>query len=1006
MNPEMNLIAAALKRRRLVLAAVAMLSLIGLFAWIGMDRQEDPFFPYRYGHVMVNWPGAEPERVERLVLSILEEEIASVDEVSEINGTARLGFAHIVVGMAQHVYDTEAVWDRIRVAADDAARRFPDGVGPIEIRDRTMDTHGVVLSMTGSDDLLELLDAARQLRRDLFRVPDMGRIDLLADPGEQLLITLDDARAAEVGIGQRELAEQLAIRNMVIPGGTLAADDRFLVLRPLTDFDSIESLADTPVMTANGSMVPLSSIADIRLSPIEPAGKRIYHDGRSAVALGIVIPESRINAVRFGHNLRAHIEQLRPQYAPLAIEEMFYQPRWVEKRLAELGRSLLFGVLIVATLLLLVMGFRLGLAVAGLLPLVTLSALAIYAIGGGVLHQMAIAGMVIALGMLVDNAIVMVENLQWHLDRGKQRAQAAQAAVRELAGPLAAATGTTLAAFTPLLLAAGDTADFTRAIPIMVMLTLATSYIYALFVTPTMAAALLKPGAGESSARIEGLGRRLGSLAVAHPVWVLAGALMLVVMALAISGFMQRDFFPSTDRNEFIVDLSFPEGTRVETSELKGSELAALMRELDGVDAVHLFAGFGGPRFYYNLIDIPNSPHLARLAVIATDESKISGLLDWTRLHAPALAPEAQIVARRLGQGPPLEAPIEILVYGNDLSDLATTSEHIVAILRDTPGAMDVRHKLGEGMPTLTFEIDDAEAARHGISRRQVAETLSAASLGREVSTWRAGREPMPMRLRSPEGQQLPIHALDGLEVTGHRGPVPLGQLVTTRLSLEPAIIEHRDLQRVTAVLAETANGVTYGQIVDRLKPRLEELSLPDGVRVEIAGAAAEADTANTALYTTLPIGILLLLMFLLWQFNSFRLVALVLVTVPLAAIGIIPGLILTGQPFSFTATLGVVALIGIVVNNAIVLLDLIGTHRNQGLTMEQAISQAVGRRIRPILLTTATTIAGLLPLTFTQSTLWPPLAWAIISGLLAATVLTLLVIPAAYRLIMRDRPA
>jgi multidrug efflux pump subunit AcrB len=999
----MNMMASVLQRRRLVFAAVALLSLIGMAAWVGMDRQEDPFFPYRYGHVMVSWPGAEPERMERLVLNILEEEIASVDEVNEINGTARLGFAHIVLGMSQHVYDTDAVWERIRVAVDRAERRFPEGVGPIEIRDRSMDTHGVVLSITGSDDLLELLEAARQLRRDLFRVPDIGSIDLLADPGEQLLISLDDAAAAAAGIDHAQLANQLAERNRVVPGGTLNADERYLVLRPLTDFQSLEELADTPVATANGAQVPLSSIADIRLGPAEPATKRIWHDGRPAVALGIAIPENRLNAVRFGQQLRDHVDQLRPRYEPLAIEEMFYQPAWVEKRLSELGRSLLLGVLIVATILLGVMGLRLGLLVAGLLPLVTFSALAIYAIGGGVLHQMAIAGMVIALGMLVDNAIVMVENLQWHLDRGKSRSEAARAAVRELAGPLAAATGTTLAAFTPLLLASGDTADFTRAIPIMVMLTLATSYLYAVFVTPSIAAAVLKPGSGEHSARIERFGRQLGSVAVTYPARVLVAAVIIVAAALALSGLMQRDFFPSTDRNEFIIDLRFAEGTRVETSALKGSELATLVRELDGVEAVHVYAGFGGPRFYYNLIDTPNSPHLARLVVVTEDESRISPLLDWTRRHAPELAPEAQVVARRLGQGPPLDAPIEIRVFSDHLGQQAAVVDQLMAALRATPGAVDVRHRLGEGMPTLTFEIDDAETARHGIHRRQVAEALAGVSLGHEFSTWRAGREPVPMRLRSPEGDLFPVHALDAVQVGTSQGPIPLAQLVHTRLSLEPAVIEHRDLERMTAVLAETADGVTYGQVMNGLMPRLKAMTLPDGVRIEMGGAAAEADTANTALFSTLPIGLLLLLMFLLWQFNSFRLVALVLVTVPLAAAGVIPGLILAGQPFSFTATLGVVALIGIVVNNAIVLLDVIGSHRAQGLTMEQAVSQAVARRIRPILLTTATTIAGLLPLTFTQSTLWPPLAWAIISGLLAATVLTLVVIPAAYRLLMRE---
>jgi multidrug efflux pump subunit AcrB len=995
-------IQSALDRRRLILAAVVMLSLIGLAAWFGMDRQEDPFFPFRYGNVQIAWPGAEPAEIERLVLDPLEEEIASVEEVNDIRGTARLGFAHVIVGMHQHVYDTDAVWDRIRVAVDRAEQRFPDGAGTPVIQDRSMETHGIVLAVTGSDDLLELLDAARALRRDLFRVPNIGRIDLLADPGEQLIVRLDDARALAAGVDADALARQLAERNRVIPGGTLASGGRSLVVRPVSDFDDLEALAETPVRTSSGELLALSEIARVELGPEEPAARRMWFNGQPAVGLGIAIPENRLNAVHFGRQARALIDELRADYEPLEIREMFYQPRWVEKRIGELGRSLLIGVIVVALVLLLVMGPRLGLVVSTLLPVVTLSGLAIYAMGGGVLHQMAIAGMVIALGMLVDNAIVMVENLQWHLDRGKRRGQAAVAAVSELAGPLAAATGTTLAAFTPLLLATGDTADFTRGIPIMVMLVLIVSYAYAVLVTPTIAAIVLKPGEGRSSAGLEKTGRALGNLAVSRPWPVLGITVLLVIAALGISGFMQRDFFPSTDRNQLIVDLYFAEGTRLEHTALQASDLAESLSQRPQVEAVHHFAGFSGPRFYYNLIEIPRSPHLARLAVVTEDDAQLPAVMEWIDQHVPGRMPDAQVVAHRLGQGPPVDAPVEVLIYGKDSAELARASRQVMAALRQTEGARDVRHKLGDGIPTLNFTIDDAAAARHGLNRADIAAVLAQASFGREISSWRAGREPVPIRLRSPEGETLPEHALAGLQVPTADGMMPLDQFVEVRLSLEPAVVHHRDLQRMTSVLAETTDDATYNEVVEALQPRLDELDLPPGISLEQGGAAAEADTANSAIFSSLPIGVVLLIAFLLWQFNSFRLVGLVLLTVPLAAIGVIPGLILAGQPFSFTATLGVVALIGIVVNNAIVLIDVIQTHQAEGLRVDQAVSAAVGRRIRPILLTTATTIVGLLPLTLTQSTLWPPLAWAIISGLLAATLLTLMVIPAAYRLINR----
>ena len=999
----MSIIAQALERRRLVLAAVALLSLIGLAAWFGMDRQEDPSFPYRYGQVMVTWPGAEPERVERLVLKIIEEELAGIEEIRELRGTARLGLAHLIIGMHQHVYDTDAVWSRVRMALDRAKARLPEGTSPIELQDRSMDTHGIVLAVTGSDDLLELLEAARQLRRDLFRVPDIGRIDLLANPGEALEIAPDPARLAELGLDMQQLALAIHQANQVLPAGSLQAAERNLVLRAQSEIGSIEELAALPIHSGNGRLIPLGELADIRLRPAEPATQRMWYQGQPAIGLGLVIPENRLNAVRFGEQLRDHVEQLRPHYAPLEIQEMFYQPRWVESRLAELGRSLLLGVFIVAAVLLLSMGLRMGLVVAGLLPLVTLSGLAVYAMGGGVLHQMAVAGMVIALGMLVDNAIVMVENLQWHLDKGRKPAQAAAAAVSELAGPLAAATGTTLAAFTPLLLAGGDTADFTRGIPIMVMLILIVSYIYAVIVTPSMAAAMLRPGGSRPALRLEAFGHRLGQLALRSPLTIVLVAILMIGLTLAASGLMQRDFFPSTDRNQLVVDLHFSEGTRVESTDLAAGQVAARLAELPGVNEVHHFSGFSGPRFFYNLIETPRAPHLARIVAVTDSDRDLPALLRWTRDYLPALVPEAQVVAKRLGQGPPIDAPVEIRLFGRQPAALAEAAETVMRELRQTPGALDVRHRLGNGTPTLHFEIDDAEAARYGVSRVDIAQALAQATLGSQASTWRVGREPLPMLLRTVEGEQLPEQALAGLNIPTSRGLMPLDLFVQTRVELAPSVIEHRDMERMTAVLAETAEGVTYGQVLKELMPRLETVELPAGVRLALGGAAAEADSANTALFRTLPIGGLLLLVFLMWQFNSFRLVGIVLVTVPLAAIGVIPGLILTGQPFSFTAMLGVVALIGIVVNNAIVLIDVIETNRNRGLTLEQAISGAVARRIRPILLTTATTIAGLLPLTFTQSTLWPPMAWAIISGLIASTALTLLVIPAAYRLTTRE---
>ncbi len=517
------------------------------------------------------------------------------------------------------------------------------------------------------------------MRRDLFSVPGIGRIDIIGDPGEELRVRVDPAQLMAAGLTLDQLAQHIAGANAVVPGGALIVDERNLIIQPLSDFAALDELIALPLIGPAGELIRLGDIADVQLQAAEPMGEYIEFNGRATVALGIVIPEQRTNAVRFGNNVMARIDELAAQYAPLTIETLFFQPRWVEQRLRELGQSLLLGVTIVAVILLLAMGWRMGVVVAALLPIVTLSALSVYALGGGVLHQMAVAGMVIALGMLVDNAIVMVESLQWHLDRGRSASQAALAATAELAGPLAAATGTTLAAFLPLLLAHGDTADFTRGIPIMVMLVLVISYVYAVVVTPALAPFVLKAGSSRDASRLEALGKRLGQLSHRHPWAILGGSVLLVIVMGSMSTFLARDFFPSTDRNQLIVDLNFPEGTRTETTALHARAIAADLGELPSVTDVHVFAGFSGPHFYYNLIETPRAPHLGRLVVITHSDADHPALIQWIDRYLPDRVPEAEIVARRLGQGPPVDAPVEVRIYGPDNAALIQASQQVMA---------------------------------------------------------------------------------------------------------------------------------------------------------------------------------------------------------------------------------------------------------------------------------------------------------------------------------------
>jgi multidrug efflux pump subunit AcrB len=1001
-----SVVEKAAGQRRLILAVAVVLALVGLAAWHGMIRQEDPSFPYRAGFVLVSYPGADPERVERLVLEPLEEELAEIEEIDFIQSTVRAGQATVRLRLQDYVYDTDTQWDRVRAAVARAEQQFPDGVGKAFVDDRLVDNASAVVVVSGAADLLTLSEMAERIEKRLFRLSGVSRVEIVGDPGEQVTIAYRDSVAVRLGLTPESLAAQLGARNQVRGGGTVLVAGKTATLRPETEFRDIDEIRRTPIALPGGGSIPLSEIATVTHGPAEPGGEFMWVNGAPSVGLAIIVERDKVHIVDFGERLKAFVETMRDEFAPRQLDVILFQPDYVQARLAELGFSLLLGVGIVATILILAMGLRLGLLVASVVPLVTLSALAIYAIGGGVLHQIAIAGMVIGLGMLVDNAIVMVEQIQWHIDRGMHRREASITAVKELAGPLGSATGTTLAAFVPMFIAKGNTADFTRMIPGMVMLTLTVSYFFAILVTPGLSEFVLRPTRGADEGLLSRLGRRLGALAVRNSVVILIAAVLLIGLAAYGARFVDRDFFPNTARPEMVVDLNFAEGTHISTTSAAAVEMAAALQALDQIKDVYAWTGFSGPTFYYNLTENPRSPHIGRLAIMARSADDLQYIFEWARAYAKDRLPDVEVVPQRLGQGPPVQAPIEIRLFGDDFTRLRSATERVLDLVRGTEGTADVRETLGAGTPTLVFEIDDANAARFGLDRSDVADALLGRTLGIQIGQYRAGLDPVPIVLRSPEGQRFSTDYLETAYVFSPLGEaVPLAQLTTSSLRWQPSAIQHRDLQRVSTVLSELADGYPFGNVTAELQRRLADIDLPTGISLEFGGKLESSGDANLAIFSAMPVGIVLLLVFLLLEFNSFRRLAMVLVTVPLAATGVVPGLLLTGNPFGFTALLGVIALAGIVVNNAIVLIDVIDRNLEAGWDLTDAIADAVARRTRPILLTTVTTVAGLAPLTLTESTLWPPLAWSIISGLLASTVLTLLVVPAMCRYLLRTTP-
>ena len=652
------------------------------------------------------------------------------------------------------------------------------------------------------------------------------------------------------------------------------------------------------------------------------------------------------------------------------------------------------------------MGWRMGLLVASMLPLVALISLGLYNLGGGVLHQIAIIGVVISLGILIDNAIVMTENIQDRLNRASDRRSALRNAVRELAGPLGASTGTTLAAFLPLLLARGGTGDFTRGIPIMIMLTLSVSYLLAISAAPLLAGAFLRVTPARSASRSERLGRALGSFSAHYPLPVIAAGGLLVACSIALLPWLKLQFFPNADRPQVVIELYLPEGTDQAHTAAVAADLERDLRQRPEVISIHRFAGSAGPPFYYNLPRAPRAPNRGRLVVNTETLVDTGTLITWVREHVATTRPELDITASTLGQGPPRVAPVEVRLYHPDEQRRIAAAERVFTLLKGSPEAVDVRHDIDLGAPTLQVEVDDARAAAFGLSRDAVARALFRQNQGITAEQYRQERDPIPIVLRSPEGSRQSVNGLLSTQVFSADTGIPLTALAATTVDWLPASIRQRNGAALFSVTANLASSASFSDVLAELDAGLARAPLPVGTRLEYGGDAEGSGDANQAIATMAPTGLLLLLFFLVLQFNSYRRVGIVLLTVPLAAVGVLPGLVFSGSPFGFQSTLGVIALIGIVLNNAIVLLDVVDQRLAEGAAIPDAVIDAVQRRTRPILLTTATTIAGLLPLAFSASTLWPPMAWAIISGLLASTVMTLLVIPAVTRLCLRRAKA
>lgn len=1008
----------AIRNDRVTLVALAVVLAAGIGTYGSMSRSEDPGFLIRTAVVNTVFPGASPARVEQLVTDKLEKRIQEIPEVDFVSSESKTGVSTIYVNLKESETDLQPVWDNLRRKVDRARGELPDGiVGPF-VNDEFGDVFGTILAVTGEGyTYAELKEVADEVRDELLRLPDVAKVEIHGAQEERVFVEYSNARLAEVNLSAAQLQQILESRNIIIPGGSLEVGPERLVLEPSGNFESVDDLRRTVIsLPGTGELVYLEDLVRVARGYVDPPETMVRFNGRPALALAISKKESG-NIISLGEDVLAVKQRLEAVY-PIGVQFdlVAYQPAVVDKKVRSFQSNLFQAMLFVLVVMLFSLGLRTGLVVATLIPAAIVASFFLMGLLDIGLDQMSLAALIIALGLLVDNAIVMAESILVLMREGKDAVTAALGAARELRVSLLTSSLTTAAAFLPIYLAESSTGEYTSPIFEVVTITLLCSWVLALTMTPLLCVKFLrvKPG-GTDSYDTPFYRRYRGALLaiLRRPLASLLAVLAVFVLSLQGFRFIPNIFFPSDDTPMLSAELELPAGSRIERTD---AVAAAFEHELekhrkgpddeDGLLDWGTFLGAGAPRYYLSYSPEPVSPEYAYVLVNASSRNVIDRVIprleEFCRENFPDL--KATIQPKQLG--PPVEAPVQVRLSGADPEILFGLADRVAAILREVPGSRDVRDDWGPRVKKLVVQVDEARALRAGLTNQDVAVSLQAMLSGWESTQYREDDEIIPVVLRSVAADRQDIGKLDGMNIysqaTGRN--VPLKQVADVRLEWEPSVILRRDRLKTVTIAADTEPGFTASQVTRVLVPRLEEEAAgwPFGYRFAMGGEMEGSVKASASIGAKLPIAALLIVLLLVVQFNSIRRPLIILATIPLGLIGVIVGLLVARSIFGFTTLLGVISLAGIVINNAIVLIERIKTEQDLGRSAPEAVLEASVRRLRPILLTTTTTVVGLIPLWLGGGPMFSPMAVAILFGLLFATVLTLGVVPLLYSLFFR----
>ncbi|MEM7586058.1 MAG: efflux RND transporter permease subunit [Acidobacteriota bacterium] len=1033
----MNITQLAIEKNRVTAVALLVVAAAGISSFLGLPQSEDPGFLIRVAVVQTIFPGASPERVEQLVTDKLEKVIQEIPELDFVSSQSKTGVSIINVNIREEYTDLRPIWDNLRRKIDDARGDLPDDIQGPFVNDEFGDVFGIVVTISGDGySYAEIKEVADEVRDELLLLEDIAKVEIFGAQEERVFVEYNNARLAEYGLSPIQLQQLLQAQNIIIPGGSITTEFEKIVLEPSGNFESLEGIRRTVIQIPGSSeVVYLEDLAEISRGYIDPPQSIARDRNGSSLALAISMREGG-NIVELGDVVRPTLERLQAFY-PIGIEFDWVQfaPDTVADLVDGFVVSLYQSVAIVTIVMLLSLGLRTGLVVATLIPMAMLATLAMMNVFSIGLDQMSIASLIIALGMLVDNAIVMSESIMVSMAGGKKPIPAAIESASELRIPLLTSSLTTAAAFLPIFLAESAVGEYTAPLFKVVTLTLLCSWMLSLTMIPMLCATFLRvEPAGDDAYDSRFYRIYRGFLTGALKRRPLALIVVAAIFFLAMQGFglIPNLFFPDNDRPTFTAEVQLPVGTPIERTEVVVKEIEQFIHDElvvgkwpekerlslwsrlmgkearpDGVVNWATFIGNGGPKFTLGYNPGLQSPEYGILLINTVTRPTVDEIIPHIEDFAAKWYPDAKVTVQPLSTGPGAGPAVEVRLSGRETDVLFDLVDQVKAKLREIPGTKLIDDDWGARSKKLVVDVDGPRARRAGVSNQDVAISLQTFLEGLETTEYREGDELIPVTLRSVADERNNINQIEALNVysqaTGQA--VPLKQIADVEVAWEPAKVKRRDRLRTVVVECYVEPGTTAAEVDAVLAPWMEEQAKgwAPGYGFEMGGENESSNEANASIGEKLPIAGLIIIMLLVAQFNSFRRPLIILITIPLGVIGVVIGLLLARSYFGFMTLLGIISLAGIVINNAIVLLDRIRIEiEDNGLTPQQAILESAQKRLRPILLTTCTTVGGMLPLWFGGGSMWEPMAIAIIFGLLFATLLTLGVVPILYSLFFR----